>query len=54
MRRYQDELHYLSPAERQLILLSDELWKSIYQMRLDPTPRRDPLEMKYASLVRRG
>lgn len=48
MRRYQEELDYLSPAERQLILLSETLWRDLYQMRLDPTPRRDPLEMKYA------
>ncbi len=54
MRRYQEELTYLSPAERQLVLLSDALWESIYQMRLDPTPRRDPLEMRYASPVWRG
>jgi len=53
IRRYQEELAYLSPAERQLILLSDALWDDLYQMRLDPTPRRDPLEMRYASPVRR-
>lgn len=53
IRRYQEELTYLSPAERQLILLSDALWDSVYQMRLDPTPRRDPLELRYASPVRR-
>ena len=51
VRRYQGELDYLSPAERQLILLSEELWESVYQMRLDPTPKRDPLELKYASRV---
>lgn len=53
MRRYQEELAYLSPPERQLILLSDALWAGVYQMQLDPTPRRDPLEMRYASPVRR-
>ncbi len=53
VRRYQEELDYLSPAERQLILLSNELWESVYRMPLEATPRRDPLELRYASPVRR-
>jgi len=49
IRRYQNELNYLSPAERRLILLDEGLRETLYRLPLEPTPKRNPLELRYAS-----
>ena len=49
IRRYQTELDYLSPAERRLILLDEGLRESVYRLPLEPTPKRNPLELRFAS-----
>mgnify|MGYP001392228831 CR=1 FL=1 len=39
----------LSPAERRLILLDEGLRESVYRLPLEPTPKRNPLELRFAS-----
>jgi hypothetical protein len=51
IRRYQNELSYLSAAERKLVLLADFFTEGVYQREPIASPKKDPRAARFASPV---